>query len=226
MALQHTTGIGPCINGLSHDLAPRVFVIIDNDSLRESIEDLVRCAGCAVESFASAEAFLARLPPVIPGCLVLNVKLPGLSGLDLQGLLASRAELPVVFVASRADVPTSVRAMKAGAVDFLTEPLAGGALLAAIRDAFDLSRAAIRRGSEMRAVQSRYSLLTRREREVMEAVVAGLLNKQVAGQLGISEITVKVHRGRVMRKMNAGSLPALVTMASRLEPVNGALVVA
>jgi FixJ family two-component response regulator len=197
-----------------------VFVVDDDLSVRESLELLVRTAGWQPETFASAQEFLSRARATVPCCLVLDVTLPGLNGLELQHELADRTDMPIIFITGHGDVPTSVQAMKAGAVEFLTKPFRDDVLLDAIRGAIERSRAALRQGSEMRVLQDRYASLTPREREVMALVVSGLLNKQVGGQLGISEITVKAHRGQVMRKMKADSLPDLVTMAARLRLVS------
>jgi FixJ family two-component response regulator len=197
-----------------------VFVVDDDLSVRESLELLIRTAGWQPETFASAQEFLSRARATVPCCLVLDVTLPGLNGLELQHELADRTDMPIIFITGHGDVPTSVQAMKAGAVEFLTKPFRDDVLLDAIRGAIERSRAALRQGSEMRVLQDRYASLTPREREVMALVVSGLLNKQVGGQLGISEITVKAHRGQVMRKMKADSLPDLVTMAARLRLVS------
>jgi len=194
-----------------------VFVVDDDASVRESLEALIRSAGWQPETFASAPEFLSRPKAVLPCCLVLDVRLPGLSGLELQKQLAERADMPIIFITGHGDVPTTVQAMKAGAVEFLTKPFDGDVLLNAIRDAIERSRAALRLEAEMRVVRNCYDSLTPRERDVMALVVAGLLNKQIGGELGISEITVKAHRGRVMRKMKADSLPDLVTMAAKLQ---------
>jgi FixJ family two-component response regulator len=193
-----------------------VFVVDDDVSVRESLELLIRTAGWQPETFASAQEFLSRTRPTVPCCLVLDVTLPGLSGLELQEQLAERTDMPIIFITGHGDVPMTVQAMKAGAVEFLTKPFNDTVLLDAIRGAIERSRTALREESEMQALRSFYASLTPREREVMALVVSGLLNKQVAGELGISEITVKAHRGQMMRKMKADSLAALVAMASRL----------
>ncbi len=198
------------------DLTPIVFVVDDDVSVRESLELLIKSAGWQPELFASAQDFLSRPRVTVPSCLVLDVTLPGLNGLDLQQQLADRTDMPIIFITGYGDVPMTVRAMKAGAVEFLTKPFRDDVLLNAIRGAIERSRAALRLDSEMRTLRQCYESLTPREREVMALVVSGLLNKQVGGELGISEITVKAHRGQVMRKMKADSLPDLVRMAARL----------
>ena len=198
------------------DVTSIVFVVDDDVSVRESLELLIRTAGWQPETFASAQEFLSRPRPPVPCCLVLDVTLPGLSGLELQERLAERTDMPIIFITGHGDVPMTVQAMKAGAVEFLTKPFNDAVLLDAIRGAIERSRAALREESEIQRLRSCYASLTPREREVMALVVAGLLNKQVGGELGISEITVKAHRGQMMRKMKADSLAALVTMASRL----------
>ena len=198
------------------DVPPIIFVVDDDLSVRESLELLIKSAGWQPELFVSAQEFLSRPRPSVPCCLVLDVTLPGLSGLELQTQLAERTDMPIIFITGHGDVPMSVQAMKAGAVEFLTKPFKDDVLLDAIRGAIDHSRAALRLDSEMRLLRKRYESLTPREREVMGLVVSGLLNKQVGGELGISEITVKAHRGQVMRKMKADSLADLVTMAARL----------
>jgi FixJ family two-component response regulator len=199
--------------------APIVFVVDDDVSVRESLEALIRCAGWKPETFASAQSFLARSKPDTPSCLVLDVSLPGLSGLDLQKRVAAdRADMPIIFITGFGDVPMTVRAMKAGAVEFLTKPFDDDVLLTAIRNALERSRLALDRETELRALRDCQSSLTNREREVMALVVRGLLNKQIGGELGISEITVKTHRGHMMRKMKADSVADLVTMAAKLRP--------
>jgi len=201
---------------LSSRAKPIVFVVDDDISVRESLEMLIQFAGWQPETFASAEEFLAHPRVLTPNCLVLDVSLPDLNGLDLQKLVADRIEMPIIFITGYGDVPITVRAMKAGAVEFLTKPLAEEALLGAIRPAIERSQTALVNEAEMQALRGRYSSLTSREREVMALVVSGLLNKQVGFELGISEITVKGHRGKVMLKMKANSLADLVRIAERL----------
>jgi FixJ family two-component response regulator len=198
------------------DVTSIVFVVDDDVSVRESLELLIKTAGWQPETFASALDFLSRPRPTVPCCLVLDVTLPGLSGLELQQRLVERTDMPIIFITGHGDVPMSVQAMKAGAVEFLTKPFTNDVLLDAIGGAIKRSRTAVRQEAELRVLRSAYASLTPREREVMALVVSGLLNKQVGGELGISEITVKAHRGQVMRKMKADSLPQLVTMAARL----------
>jgi FixJ family two-component response regulator len=198
------------------DVTSTVFVVDDDVSVRESLELLIRTAGWCPETFASAQEFLSHPRPTGPSCLVLDVTLPGLSGLELQEQLAERTDMPIIFITGYGDVPMTVQAMKAGAVEFLTKPFNDSVLLNAIRGAIERSRAALREESEMQVLRSCYASLTPREREVMLLVISGRLNKQIGGELGISEITVKAHRGHMMRKMKANSLAALVTMAARL----------
>jgi FixJ family two-component response regulator len=196
---------------------PVVFVVDDDVSIRESLEPLISFAGWRVETFASAEEFLARPPVDCASCLVLDVSLPDLSGLELQEHVARyRTDMPIIFITGHGDIPMTVQAMKAGAVEFLTKPFGGDVLLSAIRNALERSHAERSQQAEMRALREGYASLSRREREVMTRVVSGRLNKQVAAELGISEITVKAHRGRVMRKMHADSVADLVKMAARL----------
>jgi FixJ family two-component response regulator len=201
---------------MSH-ATPIVFVVDDDVSVRESLELLIRCAGWQPETFSSAQEFLARPRVLVPSCLILDVTLPGLNGLDLQKRIAiDRIDMPIIFITGYGDVPMSVQAMKAGAVEFLTKPFGDDVLLNAIRNAIERSGTTLGHQAETQVLRNCYASLTRRERQVMALVVSGLLNKQVGGELGISEITVKAHRGQVMRKMKADSLPDLVNMAARL----------
>jgi FixJ family two-component response regulator len=201
------------------DATPIVFVVDDDVSVRESMEALIRCEGWQSEMFASAQEFLDYPRVLIPNCLVLDVSLPGLNGLALQRLVAGkRTDMPIIFVTGYGDVPMTVQAMKAGAAEFLTKPFNDEVLLTAIRSALERSRVALGAEAEMQALRDRYASLSQRERQVMVLVVSGLLNKQVGGELGISEITVKAHRGRVMQKMKADSLADLVKMDARLRP--------
>jgi FixJ family two-component response regulator len=198
------------------ELTSVVFVVDDDISVRESLELLIRDAGWRAETFESGREFLSRPRESAPCCLLLDVTLPGLSGLELQQQLAERTEMPIIFITGHGDIPMTVRAMKAGAAEFLTKPLKDDVLVNAIRSALERSRAALLLEGEQQTLKLCYETLTPREREVMARVVAGMLNKQVGSDLGISEITVKAHRGQVMRKMKAASLPDLVTMAARL----------
>jgi FixJ family two-component response regulator len=211
-AFDHSAGSHP----MSH-ATPIVFVVDDDISVRESLELLISNAGWLPETFESAQEFLSRQRALVPSCLVLDVTLPGLNGLDLQKhIAADRTDMPIIFITGHGDVPTTVQAMKAGAVEFLTKPFSDDALLSAIRQALERSKVALDQEAEIRGLRDCYASLSRREREVMALVVRGLLNKQVGFELGISEITVKAHRGQVMRKMNAGSLADLVNIAAKL----------
>lgn len=194
-----------------------MFVVDDDPSVREALDSLIRQAGWRPEVFESAREFLARPRALVPSCLVLDVTLPGLNGLELQSLIAGdRIDMPIIFITGHADVPVTVKAMKAGAVEFLVKPIPEEILLSAIESAIARSRRTLEQESQIQALRVLYSKLTPRERDVMALVVRGLLNKQVGGKLGMTEITVKAHRGQVMRKMNAASFADLVTMAGRL----------
>ena len=198
--------------------SPVVFVVDDDVSVRESVELLILSAGWQPETFASAEEFLERSPIDGSSCLVLDVTLPSLSGLDLQKRILDRADMPIIFITGYGDVPTTVEAMKAGAVEFLTKPFADDVLVKAIGQALERSPTVVAHETQLRALRECYTSLTPRERETMALVVSGLLNKQIAAELGISEITVKAHRGRVMRKMGIDSLANLVRVAAALDP--------
>jgi FixJ family two-component response regulator len=196
---------------------PIVFVVDDDVSVRESLESLIRCEGWRPETFSSGQEFLTRPRALVPSCLVLDFSLPGLNGLELQKRVAAeRTDMPVIFITGCVDVPMTVQAMKAGALDFFSKPFVEDALLNAIRAALERSRVALSREAQMRVLQERYASLSLREQQVMALVVCGLLNKQIGGELGISEITVKAHRGKAMQKMRAETLVDLVRMAARL----------
>lgn len=200
------------------DVDAIVFVVDDDLSIREAIKSLISLTGVRVETFGTAQEFLRTERPDLPGCMVLDVELPGLSGLDLQRELAAHGiKLPIIFITGYGDIPMSVRAMKAGATEFLTKPFSDQDLLDAIQQALERDRAARRHSKEIAELRRRFDALTSREREVMSLVVAGWLNKQIGFELKISEITVKIHRGRVMGKMGAQSLAELVRMTERLE---------
>ena len=196
---------------------PIVYVVDDDISVRESLELLIRFEGWQPETFASAQEFLVTPRAVVPNCLILDISLPGLNGLELQERVAAeRTDMPIIFITGHGDVPMTVKAMKKGAVEFLTKPFKDDVLVNAIREAIKRSEATLLRESELQVLRTRYASLTQREREVMALVVSGQLNKQIGGELGISEITVKAHRGRAMEKMKAESLAELVNMAARL----------
>jgi FixJ family two-component response regulator len=198
---------------------PVVFVVDDDVSVRESLELLIRHLGWRAETFVSAQEFLAHPKVSTPSCLILDVQLPGLNGLALQQQIAAdRTAMPIIFITGYGDVPMTVTAMKAGAAEFLTKPFDDEILVSALQNAIERSRRALDQESELQLLRDCYASLTRREREVMALVIRGLLNKQVAGELGLSEITVKAHRGQVMRKMKAKSFADLVKMAARLDP--------
>jgi FixJ family two-component response regulator len=196
---------------------PVVYVVDDDVSVRESLELLIRTEGWRPETFASAQEFLVMPRAVVPNCLILDVSLPGINGLELQERIAAeRTDMPIIFITGHGDVPMTVKAMKKGAVEFLTKPFKDDVLVNAIRQAIKRSEATLIRESELQVLRTRYASLTNREREVMALVVSGQLNKQIGSELGISEITVKAHRGKAMEKMKAESLAELVNMAARL----------
>jgi FixJ family two-component response regulator len=199
-------------------MIPTVFIIDDDHGMRQAVQDLVESVGLRAESFANGQEFLNKGQPSGPSCLVLDVRLPQMSGLDFQGLLAGTGmQIPIIFITAHGDIPMSVRALKSGAVEFLTKPFRDQDLLDAIQQALQRDRVARERQGEILHVQERYQTLTAREREVMTLVVSGLLNKQIASEIGTSEATVKIHRGNLMQKMEAGSLIELVRMADKLK---------
>jgi FixJ family two-component response regulator len=204
---------------MKSSVIPTVFIIDDDRGMRQSMQDLVESVGLRAESFATGEEFLRRKRTNDPSCLVLDVRLPQMSGLDFQRQLAETGvQIPIIFVTAHGDVPMSVRALKSGAVEFLTKPFRDQDLLDAIQQALQRDRAAREQQAEMHDLQVRYRGLTAREREVMTLVVSGMLNKQIASEIGASEATVKIHRGHVMQKMQAGSIVDLVRMADKLKP--------
>jgi FixJ family two-component response regulator len=208
-------------------IMPIVFIVDDDVSVRESLELLVQTQGWQPETFASAGEFLDRPRALVPSCLILDLSLPGLDGLELQKRIAvERTDLPIIFITGYGDIPKTVQAMKAGAAEFLTKPFNDDVLLSAVRQAHERSRLAMTQNAEMQELRSRYTSLTSRERQVMALVVSGLLNKQIGGELGISEITVKAHRGKVMHKMKADSLADLVRIASKFRPAPAAMAAA
>jgi FixJ family two-component response regulator len=215
MSLAHVPSHESLLSAVPFD-TPTVFVVDDDTSIQQSLAMLIRCEGWRVETFSSAPEFLARPRTNVPNCLILDLLLPELDGIELQKRLAvERPEMPIVFVTGCGDIPTTVMAMKAGALEFLTKPFDSDVLLNAVREGFARSRVVLERETKMRELRNRYSLLTPRERQVMSLVASGLLNKQVAAELGISEITVKAHRGQLMRKMKAESFADLVRMVDR-----------
>ena len=199
---------------------PTVYIVDDDSGVRRAVQDLVESVGLRAESFATGQEFLNKKRTSDPSCLVLDVRLPQMSGLDFQHKLADvGVQIPIIFITAHGDIPMSVRALKSGAVEFLTKPFRDQDLLDAIQQALQRDRATLEQRDELHDLQGRYSVLTARERDVMGLVVAGMLNKQIASEIGISEATVKIHRGNVMLKMQAGSLIELVRIADKLKPV-------
>lgn len=213
------TGVSAGCNPTKYYETPVVFIVDGDASVREALDLLIRSAGWRTATAASAEEFMARPRAMSPSCLVVELHLPGLTGLDLQSLVLDRAEMPIIFTSGNTDVPATVQAMKAGAFEFLTKPIAADVLLNTIGCAIERSRAALDQTAWVRALQERYKSLTPRQQEILSLVVSGRLNKQIGDDLGISEITVKAHRAKVMRKMKARSLPELVVIAATLSRV-------
>ena len=213
------TGISASCNVNKYPEAPVVFIVDGDASVRDALDLLIRSAGWRTATAASAEEFMTRPRAMTPSCLVVELHLPGLTGLDLQTLVLDRVEMPIIFISGHADVPATVQAMKAGALEFLTKPIAGEVLLNTIGRAIERSRAALDRTARVQTLQERYESLTPRQREIFTLVVSGRLNKQIGDDLAISEITVKAHRGKVMRKMKARSLAELVNIAAALSRV-------